>query len=48
MIHVVTIKDKIQLYKGEEPANAIELIILEEFGFTLVSQKDLYQVEVQF
>lgn len=44
MIHIVTIKEKIQLYKGEEPANAIELILLEEFGFTLVSQKDLYQV----
>ncbi len=43
-IHIVTIKEKIQLYKGEEPANAIELILLEEFGFTLVSQKDLYQV----
>jgi len=44
MIHIVTIKEKIQLYKGEEPANAIELILLEEFGFTLVSQKDLYQI----
>jgi len=44
MIHIVTIKDKIQLYKGEEPANAIELLSLEEFGFQLVSQKDLYQV----
>lgn len=44
MIHIVTIKDKIQLYKGEEPANAIEMVLLEEFGFTLISQKDLYQV----
>lgn len=44
MIHIVTIKDKIQLYKGEEPANAIEMVQLEEFGFTLISQKDLYQV----
>lgn len=44
MIHIVTIKDKIQLYKGEEPANAIELILLEENNFTLVSQKDLYQI----
>lgn len=26
MIHIVTIKDKIQLHKGEEPANAIELL----------------------
>lgn len=44
MIHIVTIKEKIQLYKGEEPANAIELLEIEEFGFQLVSQKDLYQV----
>jgi len=44
MIHIVTIKDKIQLYKGEEPANSIELIEIEEFGFQLVAQKDLYQV----
>lgn len=44
MIHIVTVKQKIQLYKGEEPANAIEVILLEEFGFTLVSQKSLYQV----
>jgi len=44
MIHIVTIKEKIQLYKGEEPANAIELLSLEEFGFQLVAQKDLYQI----
>lgn len=44
MIHIVTIKEKIQLYKGEEPANAIELILLEEFGFELISAKDRFQV----
>ena len=44
MIHIVTIKNKIQLYKGEEPANAIELIQLEEFGFELISAKDRFQV----
>ena len=44
MIHVVTIKDKIQLYKGEEPANAIEVVQLEEFHFEVVSAKDRFQV----
>jgi len=44
MIHIVTIKDKIQLYKGEEPANAIELVTLEEFGFELISAKNRFQV----
>lgn len=44
MIHTVTIKDKIQLYKGEEPANAIEVIQLEEFHFEVVSAKDRFQV----
>jgi len=44
MIHIVTIKDKIQLYKGEEPANAIEVVQLEEFHFEVVSAKDRFQV----
>lgn len=44
MVHVVTIKNKVQLYKGEETATSIEMLELQEFGFTLVSQKDLYQV----
>lgn len=44
MIHIVTIKEKIQLYKDEEPANAIELILLNEFGFELISAKDRFQV----
>ncbi len=44
MIHIVTIKGKIQLHKGKEPANAIELIQLEEFGFELISAKDRFQV----
>jgi hypothetical protein len=44
MIHIVTIKQKIQLYKGEEPANAIELIQLEEMSFELISAKDRFQV----
>ena len=44
MIHIVTIKEKIQLYKGEEPANAIEIVTLEEFHFELISAKDRFQV----
>jgi len=44
MIHIVTIKEKVQLYKGEEPANAIEVIQLEEFHFEVVSAKDRFQV----
>lgn len=37
-VSIVTIKSKIPLYKGEEAANAIELIELEEVGFELISQ----------
>lgn len=44
MIHIVTIKQKIQLYKGEEPANAIELITLDSLGFELVSAKGRFKV----
>ena len=43
-VQIVTIKSKTPLFKGEEQANAIEKIELEENGFSLVSQKDLYQV----
>lgn len=42
--NVVTIKNKITLYKGEQEANSIELIELEEVGYELVSQKNLYQI----
>ena len=44
-VQIVTIKNKIPLFKGDEKAERIELIQLEENGFELVSQKDLYQVE---
>ena len=44
MIHIVTIKEKIQLYKGEEPANAIELLEIVEYGYELISAKDRFQV----
>lgn len=42
-VEIVIIKEKKPLYKGEELANRIELILLEEVGFELVVQKDLYQ-----
>lgn len=43
-VSIVTIKSKLPLFKGEEKAERIELIELNEVGFELVSQKDLYQV----
>jgi len=43
-VSIVTIKNKIPLFKKEEQANSIELIELEEVGNTLVAQKDLYQI----
>lgn len=43
-VSIVTIKNKIPLFKGDEEANAIELIEFEENGFQVVSQKDLYRV----
>lgn len=43
-VQIVTIKNKIPLFKGNDKAERIELIQLEENGFELVSQKDLYQV----
>jgi len=41
---IVTIKEIIPLFKGEERANAIELVSLEEVGNTVVALKDLYSV----
>lgn len=43
-VQILTIKEKTPLFKGEEKANSIELITLEEVGFELVAQKDLYQI----
>ena len=43
-VQIVTIKNKIPLFKGNDKAERIELIQLEENGFTLVAGKDLYQV----
>ena len=44
IVQKVTIKAKHQLYKGEEPANSIELLEFLEVGFPIVSGKDLYEV----
>lgn len=43
-VSIVTIKNKIPLFKDEEKANRIELIQFEENGFEVVSQKDLYKI----
>lgn len=43
-VEIFTIKNKIPLFKGEEKAERIELIELEEVGFNVVSAKDLYQI----
>ena len=43
-VSTVTIKNKIPLYKGDEQANSIEVIELEEVGFELVANKTLYQI----
>jgi len=40
---VVTIKEIFSLFKGEEQANAIELVSLEEVGNSIVAMKGLYQ-----
>lgn len=41
---IVTIKNKIPLFKSGEKASNIELLELEEYGFNIVSQIDLYQI----
>jgi len=41
---IVTIKEIIPLFKGEEQANAIELINLEEIGNQIVAQKGVYSL----
>jgi hypothetical protein len=41
---IVTVKEIKPLFKGEDPANAIEVIHLEEVGNQVVAQKDLYSI----
>lgn len=43
-VQICTVKAKKVLYKDGEPAERIEQIVLEENDFTLVAQKDLYEV----
>ena len=40
---IATIKEIIPLWKGEEKANAIELVSLEEVGNNVVAPKDVYK-----
>ena len=40
---IVTIKEIFPLFKGEEQANAIELVSLEEVGNNIVAQKGIYK-----
>jgi len=44
IVQIVTIRGKKTLYKGEEEAMNIEQICLEENDFTLVAQKNLYNI----
>ena len=41
-VTIVTIKEKIPLYKGTDVASKVELVTFEENGFHVVSQKNLY------
>jgi len=43
-VTIVTIKNKIPLFKGDNKAEKIELIELEETGFDLVAGKGLYEI----
>lgn len=43
-VSIVIIKNKIPLFKKDEQANAIELIELQEVGYEIVAQKDLYSI----
>lgn len=43
-VQIVTIKAKIPLYKKEDLASKVELVALEENGFEIVAQKDLYNI----
>ena len=44
VVSIVTIKSTKDLFKGDEKAERIELIELEELGFNLVAGKGLYEV----
>jgi hypothetical protein len=44
VVQIVTIKEKVKLFRGDDEALNIEQVLLEENDFTLVSQKNLYNV----
>lgn len=44
LVNIVTIKNKIPLYKDNIQSTSIEMIELEEVGFEVVANKTLYQV----
>ena len=43
-VQLVTVKAKVPLFRDGQPATGIEVILLEEFGYELVSQIGLYEV----
>jgi hypothetical protein len=44
VVQIVTIKEKVKLFRGDDEALNIEQVLLEENDFTLVAQKNLYNV----
>jgi RNA ligase (TIGR02306 family) len=42
-VQILTVKKKVPLFKGEDQANAIEIIQFEETGFEVISQKGLHE-----
>lgn len=44
MLDILTIKEKIQLFKGESPATSIELLTFNEVDFEVVSAKGRFEV----
>lgn len=44
MVEILTIKNKVPLFKGDEPANSIELLQFNEVDFEVVRGKDMNQI----
>lgn len=44
MVQVLTVKGKIPLFKGDQPANSIELLQFNEVDFEVVRGKDMNQI----
>lgn len=43
-VYIVTIKEKLPLYKKEELTTKVELVKFEEMGFSVVAEKDLHKI----